>query len=302
MTNLIDFFTELFGEEVAKSDRGLELISATVMQYLNESANVSHNPSGKSTVSGRIYRIDCLIEDYRKSKVIEAKDHRGNEVKVSGPEVSKLFGVIRFIDKTDESVNVSATDNSGPEIANSKKTKQDSGIPLELYVIHPEKVKDLEGKPTSIILNLTVHFPNFHKAVLIPKFKPEARKIFENIGLSRDDHINLRMDGFYTKSGSLISSISDLTRKLECDSNSMSSKGNWEFEDMHIYINDSLVPISYCNYEIPFAKHIRKISVGESPVVFVISNDGMVNTLISFKELKSAYNKVVKRGNFQGKT
>jgi len=100
--------------------------------------------------------------------------------------------------------------------------------------------------------------------------------------------LNLAIDCFYKKDGSVLDTILNLTSKLPLNTELMLAQGEWKFnEQAYIYIDKFPVPIERVEYKVPFITHTIKLEVNAGePAISVCSPDGEIEKIITFEDLR----------------
>lgn len=298
--NMDDFFADLFGYKPTKKGTGYELITNAVIAHLNKHASVTHDVFLKSSFSADRHQLDGLIEEEVTRTVVEAKDHTEKDGKVGRPEVQKLAGALLVLRDVDHAVLSSPTGFTSPAKTYVNDLDAANATPISLFVVRPYKDGDDEGRVRSINITLNIEFPDYSRATFSPEISDTVKqKLFKDFNIQKGETFNqtINTDGFYRADGSLIASIFELTSNISADKITKNSSGSWKFgEPTFIYIGDKLYEIEHLNYEIPFHTHEETISIeaGE-PCIFVKSEDGKIDTLISKDDLISAFELVSKK-------
>jgi len=286
--NMDDFFCEIYGYKPKKRGKGYEMLVGAVLKILNNSADVKHDVFMRSKYSDDTYQIDNLVTQNSDKTFVEAKDYTESNVKVGRPDVSKLSGALLHL-PVSKGLVVSSTDFTKPAINHAEDChKNPNAKPIDLYIIRRSNESDRSGRINTIVLNMNFILPDQSSASWTPKWAKEAMEIFNELGYNDGDTITHAIDSFYDANGQVIDTVFNLTRELNYDYALMEAKGRFEFQQKaHIIVKGKLVPIEHIDYRIPLIKIERKkeITSGE-PCILVKSQDGFVDKLITYEQLK----------------
>lgn len=283
--NMDDFFEEIYGFKPSKRGAGYELLVGAVLKILNADASVSNNVFVESKYSNDKYQVDNLLGKEQENIFVEVKD---SSEKVGRPDVTKLSGALLQLplDKGIMATPKGYTKNAKQYVEDCAKNP--NAKPIDLYIIRPSTEKDEEGRIKEIHIELFIETNDYANAVFTPLFAEGAFNIFQEMRYKEGDKASFPIDGFYRADGSVIETVHNLTSSLKADSNSGMYAGKWVFsEPTYIYCCNKLVPIKYVEYKIPTKLIKQKIVIKGKPLIYVRSNDGSVDKIITEEQFKN---------------
>ncbi len=284
--NMDVFFEKIYGFKPKKRGAGYELLVGAVLKILNQDASVSSNVFIESKYSHDQYQIDNLLEDVQKKVFVEAKDY---SEKVGRGDVTKLSGALLCLplDKGIMATTKGFTGCAKQYVEDCSKNP--NAKPIDLYIIREVLDRDLKERIKEIQVQIFIEGMDFSKAIFTPHFTEEAFLMFQKIGYANGTQINIHIEAFYRKDGSVIETLFNLTHALNKNPcNGGVHAGEWEFlEPAHILFNKELIPITSVEYNIPIRLDKVNFKVGEKPLIYVHSQDGAIEKIISEEQLKS---------------
>jgi len=284
--NMDDFFEKIYGFKPKKRGGGYELLVGAVLKILNQDATVSHNVFVKSEYSNDTYQVDNLLKKEHEEVFVEVKDY---SEKVGRPDVTKLSGALLCLplDKGIVATTKGFTRNAKQYVDDCAKNP--NAKPIDLYIIRAVLDKDLKGRISEIQVQIFIEGMDFSKAIFTPHFTEEAFSMLQKMGYAKGTQVNIRIEAFYRKDGSVIETLFNLTHALNKKScNGGAHAGKWEFsEPAYILFNNELMPITSVEYNIPIRLDKVAFKIGAKPLIYVHSQDGSIDKIISEEQLKS---------------
>ncbi|MDR2996269.1 MAG: restriction endonuclease, partial [Bacillus cereus] len=233
---------------------------------------------------------DGLIKDNNKEGMIEAKDYTIDKRKVGRGDIQKLQGALSDL-PINEGIYASATEYTKParDYANSSKNNP-LQKDIDLYNIRPSTVEDEEGRIKKIIINFSIHSLDYQNGVYQPIWSKKGYNSLEQDGYI-GKQIELRLENFYNKEGKIVTSLFELTHDNPPTTTwdeDFTSEGCWVIKDGYLNINGSLYSIKGIQYKVPVstAKQEMVIEGGGTPKIYIKSENGEINKLITDKDLK----------------
>jgi hypothetical protein len=279
-------YEEIFGKKPVKKGTAYELIVGAVLKCLHKDAQITHNVFFKSPYSERKYQIDNLCQT-EATIFVECKDGSENNKIVGRGDVSKFAGdLCVIIGHRDRGLLTSSTDFTEPAKQSTQDLLKANAIPIDLRVIRQSIPADTEGTIRRQPIYIDIIRPDFKKALFSTIF--HIGQAPKELGYKEGDGLNLAIDCFYKKDGSVLDTILNLTSKLPLNTELMLAQGEWKFnEQAYIYIDKFPVPIERVEYKVPFITHTIKLEVNAGePAISVCSPDGEIEKIITFEDLR----------------
>jgi hypothetical protein len=284
--NMDDFFEGVYGFKPKKRGAGYELLVGAVIKLLNVDASVASNVFVKSQYSDGSYQIDNLITSVSDATFVEVKDY---SEKVGRPDVTKLSGALLCL-PLEKGIVASSKGFTKPAKQYVEDcSKNPNAKPIDLYLVRPVKEKDLNGRIIQINVQIFIEGMDFANAVFTPAFTTEAMQILQNTGHMIGEQASMRIDAFYRGDRTVIDTLSNLTRALNNKpAINNAHSGKWEFlEQAYILYRGELIPINFVEYNIPIKLEKRNFAIGGKPLIYVCSDSGDIDRIITEEQLKS---------------
>lgn len=282
-------FFELYGYYPNKSGQSFEMIVAAALKLLLHK-DIDYDQRVRSDFSDTVYQLDGLLKDEDRKSMIETKDYTIDRKKVGRGDIQKLQGALTDL-SVDHGIFVSATDYTQP----AKKYAESSSEnplqkPIELFHIRPSTEQDETGRIKKIVINMSMHVPNYESSKMKFIWTNEGWTNLEKDGYAFTE-MNLQIEKFYDKDGEPLITIYDLTKFDAPQTNwekGFISKGCWIIKNGFLKLDDKLYSIRGVEYEVPFLVSEQEIVIESEgqPRLYIRNADGTINTLISDKELK----------------
>ncbi|MGD0551929.1 MAG: restriction endonuclease [Sedimentisphaerales bacterium] len=279
-------YEEIFGRKPVKKGTAYELIVGAVLKCLNKDAQITHNVFFRNPFSGEIFQIDNLHRT-DEQMFVESKDYSGRNKKVGRGDVQKLAGALCVLKGSiNKGLLTSATDFTNPAKQFTQDFLKANAIPIDLLVIRQSIPADTEGTIRKISININIIMPDFQKALFSAIF--HIGQAPKELGCKEGDGLNLAIDCFYKKDGSVLDTISNLTSKLPLNTKLMLAQGEWKFDEQaYIYIGKFPVPIERVEYKVPFINHVEKLEINAGKAAILVrSIDGEFYKIISVEDLR----------------
>lgn len=284
-----DLFFQLYGYYPSKAGQSFEMIVAAAFKLLLNK-DVDYDQRIRGQHSGTVYQLDGVINNNSNKSMVEAKDYTLDKRKVGRSDIQKLQGAL-----TDLSVNkgvfVSATDYTNPA---KKYAASSSANPLhkeiELFHIRPSTEEDEHGRIKKIIVNIIAHVPDYWNGKYTPVWTKKGWAEFEKDGLAGKP-INFILENIYKSDRSILTTLTDLTLNHSPETTweeGFIAKAAWLFDDGNFEINGKLYSVRALEYEIAFHVSHSEIVIegGGNPKIYIKSENGSVNKLITDQDLK----------------
>lgn len=296
-TSTVDeLYFKLFGEHQKKEGQALERLSAIAFTILDGERKVLYDQQVRGKYSDTVYQIDGLIESDENRIMVEAKDYTVQNKKVGRADLQKLEGALTDLD-IPEGTFVSATDytNRAKPYADSTKINPKQN-PINLFHIRPSNPEDMRGRIKTIVVNLIAHGLEFESGKYIPKFNKED---FDNIKYlipENGKQLSMTLYQFYDANGCVCETFENITRQINSClpydfEKGFILKGEWLFEQPTYMVVPALgkLRIDSLIYEIPTYSDELSFAINQSgdPVLFIKSEDGKIDKLITDDQIKS---------------
>lgn len=294
-SNIDELYFNLYGEHQEKEGQALERLSAVAFKILQEEHKIFYDQQVRAPFSKTVYQADCIIENQNDKIMVEAKDYTIRNKKVGRADIQKLEGALTDLD-IPEGRFVSATDytNRAKPYAESTKINPKNN-PIDLYHIRPSNDKDKEGRIHNIEINITISGLDFQNGKYKPIISKECLEKIQNKIPEEVYRTIIKLYEFYDINNNVCETFEHITRELNCSLqdeglNDKIKKGSWNFEQptfMDIPPFGRL-QIEAIEYEIPIYSDQCTFSINQEglPVLFIKSEDGSINKLITDEQLK----------------
>lgn len=290
--NMDKYFETIFGYKPTKRGTGYELLVGAVLKILNESQDVTHNVVYEGKYSDDKYQIDALVENKLASIFIECKDYTERNKPTQRADVQKLAGALNNLD-INAGILVSATGFTKPAIQYSESTKLNPNAKeIELFTIRPSTKKDAEGVMLSLCVSLDLETIDHENSKVIPIMDiKKTQEILKRNSYKVGGRYNAITNRLLKSDGTIYKYISEIVNdKTINPSIDGVSSGEFYFEeDVFICLYGELVKIDKLVYEIRHKViHIPEfVKIEDKAILVVKSQDGVIDRIITEKQLKS---------------
>lgn len=284
-----ELFFELYGYYPKKAGQSFEMIVAAAFKLLLDK-DVEYDQRIRGDYSQTVYQLDGLITDNNDKSMVEAKDYTIDERKVGRDDIQKLQGALTDI-PIDKGIFASATDFTKPA---KKYADGSSKNPLhkqiELFHIRPSTEEDEKGRIKKIIVDIKMHVPDYEHGKYQFVWEKEGWEKFEQDGFVGKE-ISMHIEEFYDKDGNVITTLHELTSQNQLGTTWVEdyvAKGTWILKGGHFKYNGQLYAIRGLQYEVAFLVSHNQLIIegGGSPKIYIKSETGSINKLITDKDLK----------------
>lgn len=286
---LDDLFFELYGFYPNKAGQAYEMLVAASFKLLFNK-DIRYDSRVRGDYSKTVYQLDGLVKDSGKEGMIEAKDYTIDKKKVGRGDIQKLQGALSDL-PIDKGIFASATEYTKPAKKYADSSKDNPlQKDIDLYNIRPSTIEDEKGRIKKFIINFSIYILDYQNGLYQPIWTKEGYNRLEQDGYI-GKQIELHLENFYNGAGEIISSLSELTHDnpptTTWDENAI-YEGCWIIRDGYLNINGSPYPIKGLQYKVPAssAKEQMIIEGGGTPKIYIKSENGEINKLITDKDLK----------------
>ena len=283
-----ELFFELYGFYPNKAGQAYEMLVSAAFKLLFDK-EVEYDQRLRGDYSGTVYQLDGLIKTDKETEMVEAKDYTIDNRKVGRGDLQKLQGALSDL-PTEKGIFASATGFTKPSSKYADGVKKNPTTkPIELFEIRPSTEEDENGRIKKIIINMSIHIPDYKKG----KFQP----IFTKKGLEKakqkkiiNKPIEMRLENFFNEQGNVIITLHELTTKYPPGTTwgkNYIAKACWII-DGYLEIESELYQIKGIQYEIPYSVREEQIIIegGGNPKIYIKSHSGEINKLITDEDLK----------------
>lgn len=283
---LDELFYSIYGYYPKKAGQAYELLVNASLKIISNQ-NVKYDQRLRGNYSETSYQLDGLNID--KNQMIEAKDYTINNRKVGRSDLQKLQGALSDLE-VNSGLFASATDYTSP----AKKYAQ-SGIKnpknkeIDLFHIRESVEKDEDGRIKSIHIDFMITLPNYENGKFLPKFTNNAINDLTNNFLGQE--ISLNIQEFYNKDGTSNMTMKEFSHNNQPVLKNITDEiadGFWNLKNKYIKYANTLYELEGIEYSIPFI-HTNlswEIESDGNPKIFIKSEDGLIDKLITDKQLK----------------
>lgn len=284
-----ELFFELYGYYPNKAGQSFEMIVAAAFKLLLDK-DVDYDQRIRGDYSKTVYQLDGLITDSSDKSMVEAKDYTIDERKVGRSDIQKLQGALTDLPVA-KGIFASATDYTKPA---KKYAEGSSTNPLqkqiELFHIRPSTEEDEKGRIKKIIVNIGMHVPDYEHGKYQFVWTKEGWEKLEQDGLAGKE-ISMHIEEFYDKDGNVISTLHELTSQSPPGTTweeGYVAKGTWILNGGHFKHNGQLYAIRGLQYEVAYLVSNSQLVIegGGSPKIYIKSETGSIDKLITDKDLK----------------
>lgn len=278
-------FERIYGFLPSKKGQSYELLVAAALKLIHNELEVRANEFVRGTYSEENYQIDSLIASLKTA--IEAKDYTDRDGKVGRPDVTKLAGALQDL-PLEAGIVASATEFSRPAKKYAASTKANPiAKPIDLYHVRPSIAEDEEGRIRKIVISLhilTLDRKNCRFDPIIAKASRE--KLLQMYALN--EQVQVRVDAFYKADGSILTSMHDLTSKIDGQFENVIT-GIWNPpEPAFIKVGNELIEIECFKYFMPQTTIESEIVVEAKGTaeLLIKAEDGTIDKLLTDVDLR----------------
>ena len=283
-----ELFFELYGFYPNKSGQAYEMLVSAAFKLLYNK-DIDYDKRIRGDFSKTVYQLDGLVTDGSKNEMVEAKDYTINKRKVGRGDLQKLQGALIDLPLTG-GVFASATGFTKPA-SNYAEGSEINPLTksIELFDIRPSTEEDENGRLKKIIINMSMHVPDYGNGIYKPVFTKKGWEKIEFDGIAGKS-INFMLENFYDEHGTAILTLTELTRMHAPGTNWRKdhvSMACWVI-DGYLKIESELYEVKGLQYEIPFSVGENQIIIegGGNAKIYIKSHSGKVDKLITDEELK----------------
>lgn len=294
-----ELFHELYGYYPPKAGQAYEMIVSAAFKLLLDK-DIEYDQRLRGVYSQTVYQLDGLVKDDSNKIMVEVKDYTVDKRKVGRGDLQKLQGALTDL-SVDSGVFASATGFTKPASKYADSSDENPMIKnIELFDIRPSTEEDEKGRINKIIVNMSMHIADYERGKYQPIFTKEGFKSLENAGLANKP-VKMKLENFFDKDWNIILTITELTRKYPPGTTweeNYIANGCWIING-YFEIETNLYEIKGLQYEVPFSVGHQELIIecGGSPKIYIKSQTGEINKLITDKDLKKVKfinNKVIK--------
>ena len=295
LSEMDKLYAELYGEKFPKAGTAYERLTDAALRIL------TNNPVLYDQfvvgLSGERKQLDGILQTPKGDVMVEAKDYGIRNAKVGYKDIAKLEGTLTDMEMVG-GILASATDFTDPTKAYAKGTHtNERQLPITLFNIRKSTEEDRKGRIESILLTLQIIQPDFTPQSLRVQFSKEAEALLQQDFLKPGEektniHIEARV--FYDKEGKekiTIRQIEENIAKMVSmdDESQVKLEGLYPLDSCYVSIEGKLYPIAGLKYIVPILRGsvTSEIKGKGKPVLYVKSDDGQYDKLLTDEELKS---------------
>lgn len=292
MTKRDDVFDNLcqmiLGFIPPKAGKSYEIMVNCVIAHLNSRGVVAEDVFKNSSYSNSKYQLDGVLEDeFNQVKaIIEAKNYLAAGTKVGRDDILKLAGTLLVHKDVKMGIFASATDYTKPAKQYPEDLCSADAKPIVLYLIRPVEDEDYANRIMQIECNMHIISRTPDNAQITIHWGEKGLNRLAEIGIKKGDAISYELMFFYDEQGKIIDTLANVTTLDQ------RTKGTWTFErQYYLKINDAYIPFESIDFQ--FETHISKSSFtvkAPEPILYVRSEDGKTDCLISADDIKRQYN------------
>lgn len=287
-----DLYNELFGEYPQKAGIALERL-ATIAYNEICAQRTMVDQHIKGTYSGTDYQLDGLAVRNGQKEMIEAKDYSISGEKVGRDDIQKLNGALVDLDAVHRGVFASATDYTKPAIEYAMASKiMPHSKPIDLYQVRNSTELDEKGRIKVIHIDINAFWLDFDKGKYKPIFTKNGRDCILR-DFPKNTELAYTLSEFTDKEGNVKKTIAELSsttnKEVKMDAEQKVVEGIWDLQGLYVrFPNGKYYEIARVEYSIPISvcKASFDITREGKACLFVKSQDGAINTLLTDKQLK----------------
>ncbi len=283
-----ELYKMLFGDYPTKSGKAYEVLSTAALEIASHS-NESFLDQHIKGDSGAIHQLDGRVIVKDKDVMLEAKDYK-NKIGL---------GIVRGVEGaiTDLPVNGGYIAGAGftrPAKLYAKGTNTNPRHKkITLLDIRGSKTDDLPGRMTGFRVSFSVTpFPEMDKIEWFFVFsQPTIRKIIEDeVDLAKETNI------YFVDSHGIFIDVYEVFEKRAFDAikkraykDKETIQERFQFPDLFAKLsNDQSYPVDYLQYTVPVCVINDSIIIkpNGNPVLYIKSDDGTINKLITDTDLR----------------